>query len=641
MRALVGIAVVLMTGRASAEEPNTLTVTGSSATSFGSRAKEGERPRDTPDAAALLEGLPGLRVRRLGAESSFATVSIRGAASNQVMISFAGVPLTGAADPSTDLATLPLWPGAVARVHRTFAPAHVGGGYLGGVVDLQPMELASRRSTEVYNAFGSFGSYRLRIADTRTNVLGFRVGAGVSYLRTNGDFTYFDPGLGRDTRRTNSDSAQLAGVVHARRDDEKWSWLVTLLGTTRHDGVAGSFIRPTLATEMFRDRLLAAIEARRRDDDGRTLARVWARRDGRTFEDPLGELGFLAGRSENRVLAVGSTVGRSHRASDHVTFDLRLDGAFEGSRGSPRIDDPSFSPTRDRLRLGAALDVLLQPTRTTTIALAHRSDVYADSGNDVASGNAFLPVTHLGVEHALGDNVTVGGHIGTVARAPSFLELLGDGGVYAPSPKLRSERGYAADLGVRAHAGKKVRFDVEAVGFAWEVRDLIVVVPVSVRFLRAENFGAARIVGGELSVAASTGPFRALVSYTRLHTENRTSIASERGAPLPGRPDHDLTTDLSARVGRVTFRYGFDVVSSTTLDRSGINRMPTRVYHSAGVRLDASPVSVIAEIINILDQRTVDVNYETGSPFRAYPISDFLGYPLPGRRFNLAVRGSF
>ena len=99
------------------------------------------------------------------------------------------------------------------------------------------------------------------------------------------------------------------------------------------------------------------------------------------------------------------------------------------------------------------------------------------------------------------------------------------------------------------------------------------------------------------------------------------------------------------RVGPVVLLYGFDVVSAMPLDRSGLNVMPTRMYHGAGARLDLKgpqSISILAEVFNIFDQRSADVLYDSGAsqPFRAYPIGDFVGYPLPGRRFNIAVRGS-
>ena len=105
---------------------------------FVSRAKLEDAPREITDTASLIEPLPGVHVRRLGADDSFATLSIRGTSSTQVAVFLAGVPLSGGADPTLDLATLPLWPGAQVRVFRSFAPAALGRGSLGGTLVLDP-----------------------------------------------------------------------------------------------------------------------------------------------------------------------------------------------------------------------------------------------------------------------------------------------------------------------------------------------------------------------------------------------------------------------------------------------------------------------------------------------------------------------
>lgn len=623
MKRALAVAVTLFGVRARAEEPVSLTVTGSSAPGFTTTAKEGGRPRDTPDAAALLEGLPGIRVRRLGGESAFATLSIRGAASNQVAVMIAGVPLTGAGDPSLDLSTLPLWPGAIARVHRTFAPAAFGGGYLGGLVDFAPMDLTSRR-TETYNAYGSFGSYRLRLA-TIDRIAGFQVGAGIAYHRTEGDYRYYHPFLrgGEYIVRRNNDSEHLAGVIQARRDNDVWTWLVTAVGNTRRDGIAGPFNRPLFGTRMARDRQLVAVELRKRDDDGRLLARVWGRRDGFAFDDPLLEQ-METQRAASQNYATGFTFGRTLR-SGRLTIDPRFDGGFE--KRAP------LNYTRGRF--GVSADATWRVSDSTSFVLATRADVRRDTGQRAE----LLPIAHLGAEHALSDSITLGAHIGTLARAPSFLELLGDGGVYSAAPGLRSERSYSADVGLRAHGKRnKLAWELEIVGFASAIRELIVTIPASFERLRAYNVGAARIAGAEVSLAATTGPIRASASYTRLYTENRTDVVSTRGAPLPGRPGHDLTFDASVKLSVVTVRYGLDLVAATTLDNSGLLELPARIFHTAGVRLDFRSVSVIGEVANIFDRRSVDgVDYEGGRRAR-YPISDFLGYPLPGRRFTLAVR---
>ncbi len=642
--ALVGSAWPVATARADEPiTPITIEVQGSAAPSFTSKAKEGERPRDLPDAAALLEGLPGLRVRRLAGPSSFATLSIRGAASNQIAVNLAGVPLTGAADPSLDLSTLPLWPGASARAHRTFAPAWLGGGYLGGVVEIKPIELSSRPRTEIYDAIGSFGAYRLRIADARPLGGDWRLATGLSASRTDGGFLYWDPHGQRDVRRTNAASAQVAGLVQARRDGDAWTVLVTALATTRRDGVAGSFERPSIGTRLFRDRQLAAIEARRGDDDGRFLVRGGVRRDGRTFEDPLGEQALLAGATFDRILAAGWALGRSFRLGPGLVIDARLDESIETSSG---VRLYGAAPVRDRVRFGASLDATWRASDALSFVAAARGDLRYDRGEGAPGQRELLPAAHLGFERAFGAHLALAGHAGILSRPPSFLELLGDGGVHTPNPRLASERAMAADLGVRAAFGRVVRWELEVVGFASRTRDLIVISPVGLRSLRAENVGDALVVGGEVSLAAAYGPLRTIASYTRLHTEDLTSNASAAGEPLPGRPAHDVTLDATITVGPAVLRYGLDVVSSTNLDRAGLRELPTRVFHGVGAKLavpGARGMLALFEIANLFDQRTVDVAYDTGSssrPFSRYPTSDFLGYPLPGRRFTLAVRWS-
>src|SRR4051812_38702261 len=98
------------TSAAAARAEDEVVVRGEGALAFVSRATIEDSPREVTDAASLVEPLPGVHVRRLGADDSFATMSIRGTSSTEVAIYLAGVPLSGGADPTLDLATLPLWP---------------------------------------------------------------------------------------------------------------------------------------------------------------------------------------------------------------------------------------------------------------------------------------------------------------------------------------------------------------------------------------------------------------------------------------------------------------------------------------------------------------------------------------------------
>src|SRR5258708_6356209 len=120
--------------RGQAEE---VMVRGDPVGDWASRADERTSARELTDAASLVEPLPGVHVRRFGADDAFTTLSIRGSSSNEVAVLLAGVPLTGGADPTLDLATLPLWPGAMARVHRSFAPPALGPCALGRALVLE------------------------------------------------------------------------------------------------------------------------------------------------------------------------------------------------------------------------------------------------------------------------------------------------------------------------------------------------------------------------------------------------------------------------------------------------------------------------------------------------------------------------
>src|SRR5262249_47959822 len=195
--ALVAPAFAVLMHSASARGEGTpgvdeVVVRGSQAGGFSSRAEEGETPRETTEAASLVEGLPGVHVRRLGADDGFATLSVRGTSSTEVAVVLAGVPLTGGADPTLDLATLPLWPGARARVYRSFAPAALGPGSLGGTLVLDPPRPTSPSATDVWAAAGSFGALRLRVGAV-SDVGGARVATAVSASRADDDFSYFDP----------------------------------------------------------------------------------------------------------------------------------------------------------------------------------------------------------------------------------------------------------------------------------------------------------------------------------------------------------------------------------------------------------------------------------------------------------------
>ena len=82
---ILAVAALLVATRASAQTAE-VTVRGDPAGNFVSTADERDSPRELTDAASLVEPLPGVHVRRYGADDSFTTLSIRGSSSTEVAI---------------------------------------------------------------------------------------------------------------------------------------------------------------------------------------------------------------------------------------------------------------------------------------------------------------------------------------------------------------------------------------------------------------------------------------------------------------------------------------------------------------------------------------------------------------------------
>ena len=291
--ALLGTATLGRSSRADAPSddasPTDVTVrgtAGASAGGFVSRASEADSTREVTDVASLLEPLPGVHVRRLGADDTFSTLSIRGSTSSEVAVLFAGVPLTGGADPSLDLASLPMWPGARVKVYRSFTPAAAGSGSLGGTLTLDAPRPTDPEGSLVWLGVGSLGEERLRIADVRAVDDGRgRIVTALGASRATDDFSYYDPTHASFATRQNAGYAALNGFAAVALPlqlgrGEPWTVTMTTLLQSRLQHLPGSVESPTAYAELRTNRELLSIGAARPLSQTTALHVVgWTRRD--------------------------------------------------------------------------------------------------------------------------------------------------------------------------------------------------------------------------------------------------------------------------------------------------------------------------------------------------------------------------
>lgn len=639
MRAILAIGIVLAAAPARADDDD-IVIRGAQAGGFSSRVKVEDQPREVTDAASLVEGEPGVHVRRLGAEDSFATLSIRGASSNQIAIVLAGVPLTGGGTPVVDLSSLPLWPGVRARVFRTFAPASLGPGSLGGTLAWDAPSPREPERIETWTALGSFGAMRLRAGAVR-RIGAMSLATSASASRADDDYSFFDRPSQDFRKRDNAQHAQASAMAALTAPfrigpDREATVSVLALAQMREQGIPGSVWVPTPRQNLRTDRELVTVTGTHPASKVVSVyAQWWGRREGLSLRDAPPE---DPTRSDQTVVATGAAAGVRGRPFDAIRADVRIEGRGEGFvPGDYAGSTPSLRATRTAI--AGAADVEWQPTNPLTTAISARLEHIRDTAGDDANEDT-LASTHAGAEIAARD-VAAAVHAGFVSRPPSFLERYGTTGGYLATPDLRSESAWAVDGGARARKKfGRLALAGELTGFATFARDLILFVPQGFKGLpKASNIGEAWLSGIETRGRGTWGPLELRASYTFMASENRAACTIAGCPPLPGRPQHDLVLDALVFVGPARFRYGLDVIAGMRFDTAGTIEVPARALQSIGVRFRPTKhIEWSLDVRNLTDERTATYPSAIAGRFDREPLGDAIFYPLPGRSALLSVR---
>lgn len=641
-----------------------VTIRGETASGYATRVSTETAPREPVDAASLLAELPSVHVRRLGGPGSFAALSIRGSAGAQVGVMLAGVPLTSAADPSVDIGAFPLWPGASFRVYRGFAPASLGPtGYLGGVLAVDPPSTTLGERTAWWASVGSFGSRQLRVGDLR-KIGSFSFGTGLFASRADDDFTYEvrDPHRGSLAPRTraNAGHAGIGGIERVTLEQPWGSASALLLAEARASGVPGSAVSPVSFARLATSRLVASADATLHAGEARAVhVLAWGRRETSDLSDPRGELDAThATTTRSHVEAAGVAIelrgtALPIRGAPALVFAVVLDGRaerfIEDGAGVSLLSEPA-----GRVAGGLGAEATLRPAPGLTLNASARLDGRRDGAmNLIRPGGApvappgpsadLLPSGHLGASYRASAAAVISAHAGALGRPPSFQELYGNGATLVSNAALRPERALSGDLGLHGDLGDgRVSFGYEIVGFASAARDLITWERASYAAFRAINVDRAIFGGVELSATLRARAVESQLSYTLLLTQNQSDDLLQRGRPLPNRPQHDLAYDVSYRLGPARLRYGLDAIAGTTLDTSATVVLPARVLHGVGASIDVPFVRGLRaglDVENLFDLRTLFIPSTLYGAIAA-PVSDFYGFPLPGRSAFFTLRFS-
>jgi iron complex outermembrane receptor protein len=597
---------------------------------------------------ALLREAVGVQVKSIG--DTFSTVSIRGSTAEQVMVYLDGVPLNRAAGGAVNLADIPVAQVERIEVYRGMTPASLPEASIGGAILITTRAPKGPASGDGWISAGSLGSAEASVSCGEEKARGgWRLAADGG--ASDGDFLFLDnngteqdPADDEVTHRVNNDFRRGHALARGHLRTGETDLTFEADGFRREEGVPGIDALQSEEARLETSRLILSAGAERAGLlDGRLVLR-----------------GALSWRDEQERYDGGGTIAPFARSSDNTIDSTSLSGGGSLIAGARQalsflaavrketadLRDPSPGGgevgTADRRVLSATIEdqILFAAGRVQVVPSLR----YEASASDMTPGPAagVLPTSgdldtsavtgRLGVRGDLSPGWSLRANTGNYERVPDFTELYGHRGAVLGNPGLVPEHGTNADLGLAydaPHAAGPFRsLHAEGTLFATDARDLIVYVPTSFGIVVAQNIGAARIRGVELSVAGTLGA-RLSGGFNIVRQEAiETGDTFREGFPLPGRSELEASTSLGGVWGRTRLAWNFTYVGPNNLSTVGSEsgELPARYLHDLSCRvLLPHRLEATVQVHNLFDDHNVDL-------YR---------YPLPGRRYEARLAWAF
>lgn len=633
------------------------------------RPHQGATPADA--LGRVLERVPGVRVRSLGGLGQFNAVQIRGSSPQQVQIFLEGVPLSGSFAGLVDLSAQPLEGLDRVEVFRGYVPIAFGGQTIGGAVNLVGRVHDGPPQWSASVGGGSFGTREVR--GSGSVALGrspWSLAASLGYAGSEGNFPYFSDGGtprirtdDRQVRRRNNDYDRVLAQLRLDGAPGRVEVSQQLRTTWREHGIAGMAAIQATRARQNELQLRSITRVRVTPGSSRGPELTWILGLGaerRHYRDPLGQVG--TGYDDERSWSFDGYVSPRLRvplwrgATLGIVGDLRSEFVTIDERNTPTDVEVFASGDANRTRTSAGLGVEIDQRLFRDVwhlvpavrvdAFDHRFAVpmgEGESGDQGRDGRDVAVSPRLGTRIALAPSVHLRGSAGRYFRVPTLFELFGDRGFVRGNEGLLPEKGWSVDGGALYDwRGRLASFYAQVAGFATWSENLIQFVR-SGPAIRPINVLGARLRGVEVAVLVELFGQRLDVDlgYTFLDSENRSPEAEQRGQPLPGRPRHEGHLRVGGGHGwghgwtrfEPRVHYELEVIGGTSLDVSNRYRLGPRWLHGLELELRyAGGIHLGVSLLNLTDRRTTSIVPAAGPPDPIpVAISDFIGYPLPGR----------
>ena len=613
------------------------------------------------DLASVVDSASGTTVRRLGGLGDFSAVSLRGSTFRQVEVFLDGLPLNPDGASAVNLSELPVSAFDRVEIYRGMAPVAFGSGAIGGVLNLVTPTRAVPAT--VGARAGSFGTF------ATSAVVGPKRGAvdallAIDQLHTEGDFPYFDD-QGTEytllddrtpTRVNNAiDRASLLGRVRFGPHAARVTLLESFVGS--HQELPGpiSAASQTGSLGTVRNLVGAGVDVSA-SPTLRVLPQAWWLWRQEVFDDRDAAIGVGAQHTRDRSGTVGGQTSVVWAPVTWATGSALLRGRHE--RYTPYdlladTDDGDRARTAGVAALGADLRfwddrVTVSPAAQVELLDDRAIGTVPWEGVDIPDAAVGVwPTPRIGALVRPWPWLSLKGTAGTYLRVPDLTELFGDRGTMQGNPALLPETGEAWEVGVRAEAPWEglVQGSVDAAYARRTVHDLIAWVQNSQQTQYPINVGEAYVRSTEAAVTVHVGGYVTSQSnLTWTVTRNLLPDPAYANNALPGIPDLELNQATTVRwPERAALTHTWSYTGLTFTDTANVGFTAPRDLHALALELTPVPglPSVRAEVLNLFDVRgtAVDRNpLDDGDDTPIVrPLTDFSGYPLPGRTVMVAV----
>lgn len=600
--------------------------------------------------AEVIEKEAGVQVRQAGGLGSFATVSIRGSSSDQVLVFLDGILLNDASGGGVDLSTISLSDVESIEIFRGITPMNFGKSSIGGVVNIRTLRSQKGLHGNVTASYGSFNTWMASgFLNHKPGKWDYLVSA--ERLKSDNDFTFLnDKGT---TWNTRDDRVEKRHNAQFTEDSFLGKLGYDLSNDTRLDFMDQWFSKDQglpswnnsrwSKTSFGTERNISSMKLTVNDLGPyhlNTSSFFDYTHQVEEYDDAEGQVGL--GRQRNRYTT--DRFGGHGLLDWHTswnTLSFMLDGQRETFDPKDLLNPRNRVNESSRNSLSVGLQdnlylsqekLIVTPAVRYTLTQDERasgSDMWGKrlKGTTITEGS-WNP--QLGIKYHLVENLTFKTNLGQYVREPSFFELFGDRGLFIGNPDLKSEKGTNFDAGFELRfKSSEPGIESTTLSFAYfynRVEDLITRVYDARGIGKSVNISRSLIRGAESSMKVEfLKHFRFIGNATWQNPVQESEIKAFNGKILPGRFQESYLARMEAFGGPVKLYGEYLFEDGLFYDSANLLNAKTKGVINCGVSFLYRSVTVNLEIKNVGDEQ-----YE-----------DFNGYPMPGRSAYLTVQYKF